>query len=157
MSGSIDRGILRDVPIVSRCDVHLGLVLSVYDGEISFEEWHDQIASVLDDPNWRYSTGSLSDMSTATLESLSDDDQARIFSLFDTRRLRVAGRRMVFVGTPETRPVMKDIEAHTLASLGARSAAFATLTPACIWLGVDEQAVRTVIDELRATLHTAGT
>jgi len=145
------------VPIVSRCDVHLGLVVSVYDGEISFKGWHDQIASVLDDPNWRYTTGSLSDMSTANLESLSDDDQGRIFSLFDTRTLRVAGRPMVFVGTPETWPLVKDIEAHTLASLGARSAAFATMTPACIWLGVDERTVKTVIHELRATLHTATT
>jgi hypothetical protein len=124
----------------------------VYDGDIFFDEWHDHIASVLDDPNWRYTTGSLSDMTGATLESMSDEDQDRIFSLFETRTLRVAGRRMAFVGTPETRPVVKDIEAQTLANLGARSAAFATLTPACIWLGVDERTITTILDELRATL-----
>lgn len=141
------------MPIASRCDTHTGLVVSVYDGDVSFDEWHDHIATVLEDPNWRYTTGSLSDMTTATLESLRDDDERRIFSLFDTRTLRVAGRRMVFVGTPETQPVVKEIERHTLAKLGARSAAFASLLPACIWLGVDERTVETIIDELRATLR----
>jgi hypothetical protein len=91
-------------------------------------------------------------MSTATLPSLDADDQARMFSLFEARALRIAGRQMAFVGSPDARPAINDVGSQALANLGSRAVAFTNLDAASIWLAVDERTVKKIISELRATL-----
>jgi len=38
-----DNGI---VPIASRYDPDMGVIIEVYDGDVAFDEWHDHIAAI---------------------------------------------------------------------------------------------------------------
>ena len=140
------------MPIAYRCDPRRRLVVNVYDGDVSFEEWRAHIAGILEDPAWRATTKSLSDMSQARLTPLTDEHRAEMFDLFATQLLRAAGRPMAIIGgaSPGTE---RDVERDAIARLGARPIVFTSLTTACIWLSVDEPVVAAVVAELRAALR----
>ena len=140
------------MPIASRCDTQTGLVIDVYDGEVSFPEWREHIGGLLDDPSWLATTRSLSDLSTVRLAPLSDDDRVSMLSLFEARNVRVRGRRMAIVAG-SVWGTAKDVERTAIARLHARPIVFSNVVTACVWLGVDELLVKTAIGELRGTLH----
>ena len=144
--------ILVAMPIASRCEPEISLIIDVYDGEVTLDEWRDHIAALLDNPAWRATTRSLSDMSSAHLPRLSDDERAIMFALFQTDRLRVAGRRMAIIAGGSG-SVEREVEQSAIDKLGARAIVFSSLTAACIWLGVDENSTQIAIDELRASLQ----
>jgi len=141
------------MPIASRCDPHSHLVIDVYHGAVSFDEWRDHVGAMLNDPTWRATNRSFSDMSSAHLPPLDDDERASMLSLFRERPLRVTGRRMAILGGRYS-SVERDVERSAIDKLGARALVFTNLTAACIWLGTDERTTRSTIDELRANLHT---
>jgi len=141
------------MPIAYRCDPRQRLIIDVYDGDVSFEEWRDHIAGILDDPAWRATTKSLSDMSQARLAPLTDEQRSEMHALFATQLLRAAGRPMAIIGggSPTTE---RAIERDAIARLGARLIVFTSLTTACIWLSVDEPPVAAMIAELRDALRS---
>ena len=143
-----DNGI---VPIASRYDPGMGVIIEVYDGDVAFDEWHDHIAAMLDDPVLGETTRSLVDMSSARLEPLTDEQNEEMHSLFEARSMSLTGRKMAIIaGQSGTE---RDVEQRAVERLKGRAIVFSSVATACIWLGVEEKAVTTAVDNLRASLH----
>jgi len=144
------------MPIVSRCDPELRIVVDVYHGDVTVHEMHHHVSALLSDSTWLRTTRSLSDMSAARLTPFSDDERAAMLSLFQTRSLRLTGRQIAIIGGATSVSTARDVERRAIDNLGARAILFNDLTTACLWLGVDEMKINTTIGQLRESILTNG-
>jgi len=141
------------MPIVSRCDPELRLVVDVYHGDVTVQEMHDHVGALLDDSTWLTTTRSLSDMTGARLTPFSDEERATMLSLFRTRSRRLTGRQIAIVGGAASVSTARDVERRAIDNLGARAIVFNDLTTACLWLGVDETRINATIDQLHGAFR----
>ncbi len=137
------------MPIASRCEPDLRLVVDVYHGDVTVQDMRDHVSALLEDASWQTTTRSLSDMTAARLMQFSDDERATMLSLFRARPLRLTGRQIAIVAGATSASTARDLERRAIDSLGARAIVFNDLTTACIWLGVDETKINSTLDQLR--------
>jgi hypothetical protein len=143
------------MPIASYADAQTGLFIDVYEGDVSFSEWRDHIAAVIDDTAWQGTTKSLTDLSRGRLPTLDEDERQSMHALFVTRAVHVAGRRMAVID-PSFRTATKSVEQLAITKMAARAIVFASAITASIWLGVDHQSVTSLIDRVRTAIGSAA-
>jgi hypothetical protein len=134
-----------------RLDEALGLSLVVFDGKVTGDEWRTTVLEVFADPRWPPGRLNLTDLRTADTSALTESDRAEIFAINALHADKLVRMKSASLGSAHfdaTRRFERDD--HTS---GLRIIAFDDLAPACDWLGVDVERVRTIIEELRVQLR----
>jgi hypothetical protein len=138
--------------IAYRCDITKGLTVTVWDGQVTPDDWRALIAAQDADPAW------------PTPHLLGVFETAHGFARFDDRVL--AEMVETYRARAQRLPVSKsavvaqrelagttDIP-RALADANVRVITFADLRPACAWLGVDADDVQRIVDDLRERVRT---
>lgn len=140
------------VPIAYRLDKYLGLSVVVWDGAVTGDEAEDHVRSLLADPDWPVGPIHLLDTTTAT--SIPNVASTKLVEMLvdiaEARRIRFA-----LVATDGFREAARFQRAASASGV-SQVMAFADLSSACVWLGVDLAVVRTMLGRLRRELRDAG-
>jgi len=132
-----------------------GLVIEVWVGRITKEEFFEHERKQWQDPNLPSAPRFLVDFTRATVEpSIGEKDIQEFIGLYQQYRNKAAGTRSAIIAGKE----------FDKASLYGRLAerekvnviVFNTITPACIWLGVKEPDVRKEVERMQAELLGAS-
>jgi hypothetical protein len=144
------------VGIAYRIDQSTGVSVSVWLGHVDFEEAAQHVADLLATPEWGAGGRILTDLSGVPAAALPDRDQiARLASAF--QRVvdgRTQQAKWAFVANAAFMRASQFGEAihDEVRSL----LVFFDLASACIWLGVDRDAIRSVIESLRIEAQSQG-
>jgi hypothetical protein len=138
------------VGIAYRVDQSTGVSVSVWAGHVTFDAAMGHVAELRGTPEWGAGGRILTDLSGVPASALPDPDQVdKLASAFrDLIDGRTQQARWAFVANAA---FMRASQFGEAIHDEVRSAlVFFELASACIWLGVDRDAVRTAIDSLRA-------
>ncbi len=140
------------VPATYTIDEDAALTIVVWDGEMTNDDLAVQMQRLLADPAWPPGKSHLADLTTAT--TVPDLRTPAILRLAeDDPRWR--GIRYAIVA--RTGWEHATAFQRALASLGlGQVIVFNDVSTACTWLGVDDDAVRAEINELRARVRTSS-
>ncbi len=140
------------MPIETRYVDDQGVLLILWDGRVTREEWEavarDQLT---DESGWHNGRRRLIDLSTCDPSALRVTDIDELVGLWRRNMSAIAGRRQAIVA-----PLAWDLAvefARQSQPLGATTIVFDHLEPAARWLRVDHDAVRTALVAMRAELH----
>jgi hypothetical protein len=132
-------------------DQALGLTVTVFDGQITGDEWLATVRRIFADPDWPPGRLNLTDLRTADTSALTAADRDEIFAINAQHADKLVGMKSAAVGGINFE-VSRRFERDDRTS-GLRLIAFDDLGPACVWLGVDVVAIRSTIDQLRRQLR----
>jgi hypothetical protein len=142
------------VGIAYRIDEGLGLVLEVWDGVITVDEWRTHVATILADPGRARCTKFLTDLTTADTSTIADSDRAEIASIFASDPSNFAGTKTAAIASQEFEPSVRF--GRRIEESGLNVIVFNELNGACLWLGLDTTAMRANLREMRTTLRDEG-
>jgi len=128
-----------------------GLTVSVWDGTVSTDEVTRHLETVAVDPAWAASGRFLTDLSGVATESIPDPEQildaaARFLERLDERVRDAKWAIVASAAFAQARRFGSYLEEDI-----PRIIVFNELRTACVWLGVNESAVRAIITDLRRT------
>jgi len=129
----------------------LGLIVEVWDGVITGDQWITHVEKYLGDPERLIQHRSLVDLTTADASSISDADEAGIMAMYAPHASELAHRKSAALAAREFEPSFAF--GTRIERLGLKVIVFNDLTVACTWLGVDASDVQPVVRELRAALR----
>ena len=139
--------------IAYRLDQTLGLTLTVFDGRITGYEWRTAVREMFADPRWPPGRLNLTDLRTTDSSALTTADRAAIFAINARHAHKLVGMKSAAIGSAHFE-TSRDFSREDQSS-GLRLIPFDDLKPACLWLGLDLETVRSMIDELRSELRAA--
>jgi hypothetical protein len=144
------------VPVASRSDLVVDLVINVLDGPVSGREWLDVMSCQVTSDEFLRASRALTDLTSATdLEQFTDHDLDQGVAFLAAHPRPVPTRRKAAMVAHGGFDVAKVFEHKIGASRwGAIPIVFNDVTTACAWLGVDVQRVRSAIASMRAELRT---
>jgi hypothetical protein len=129
------------------------VLVVVWDGAVSLEEWERGVRAQLDDAStWRRGRRRLVDLTTCDPSELETRDVKHIIDVTREKIGSVAGRRQAIVAS-QAWDLATDFAGRST-QLGATTIVFDRLDSACAWLGADVAAIRPVLAELRAGLRS---
>jgi hypothetical protein len=134
-----------------RLDHELALTVTVFDGAVTGEEWRATVRALFADPSWPPGRLNLTDLRTADLSAVTGEDRAEIYALNARHAHKLVGMKSATVGGVNFENARK-FERDDRSS-GLRIIPFDDLGPACTWLGVDTQAIASMIDQLRREMR----
>jgi hypothetical protein len=141
------------MPIAYRCDPRHGIIVSVWDGDVTFDELRDLIRRQLADPDWPGGRLGLTDARTARgVSAITDDEICEIAAMYRTQQAKISGVRYARVGQG-TQGVLKFQKA--MGPSGPATLVFDDLDDACEWLGIDVADVQPMLDDLREELRAS--
>ena len=129
----------------------LGLIVEVWDGVVTVEQWRSHVETYLADPQRLTHRRSLVDLSTADASAIGDADEAEIVAKYIPHASELRHRQSAAIAAQEFKPSVEF--GRRIQRLGLDVIIFNELTVACAWLGVELSDVREVIRDLRATLR----
>jgi hypothetical protein len=129
----------------------------VWDGAVTTEEWVEQAKAQIAEPFWPV-RGNLSDLTTADMSAISDEDIAAVAGLYTEQGGRAAGVQLAIIADrnfPRARMFESAVE-----PAGQRVIVFTDVSAGCTWLGIDIGETLTTIrrlrDELRSSFSAGG-
>jgi hypothetical protein len=130
-----------------------GVSVSVWDGLVSSEDVLRHIETLGEDPIWGASRRFLTDLSGVATDSIPNPEQTLEAAAHFLEQLgdQARGAKWAIIASAafaQARRFGTYIEEEV-----PRVIVFSDLTTACIWLGVNEPAVRAVTTDLRRTLR----
>jgi hypothetical protein len=137
--------------IAYRLDHTLGLTLTVFDGRITGEDWRATVVNMFSNPKWPPGRLNLTDLRTANASELTVADRAEIFAINALHADKLVGMKSAAIGGANFEAA-RDFEREDQSS-GLRLIPFDDLGPACIWLGINLEVARSMIDDLRRELR----
>lgn len=140
--------------IAYRIDAELRLVLEVWDGIITVEQWRTHVETILNDPGRAGTTRTLTDLTTADTSTIADSDRAEIAAMFACHPSNFTGTKSAAIASQEFEPSVRF--GRRIEDSGLNVIVFNELTGACLWLGLDTSAIRPILRELRNTLRDQG-
>jgi hypothetical protein len=132
-------------------DKTLALTLTVFDGPVTGDEWRSAVRDLFADPSWPPGRLNLTDLRSADLSALTASDRAAIYAINARHAQRLIGMKSAAVGGANFETA-SNFERDDRSS-GLRIIPFDDLGPACRWLSVDVDTVRSMIEELRVRLR----
>jgi hypothetical protein len=129
----------------------LGLIVEVWDGVVTIDDWRTHVDAYLADPERLTGRRSLVDLSTADASAISDADEAEIVAKYIPHASELTHRQSAAVAAQEFTPSVEF--GRRIQRLGLNVIIFNELTVACTFLGIDPSEVQPVIRELRANLR----
>jgi hypothetical protein len=137
--------------IAYRLDHTLGLTVTVFDGRVTGDEWRSTVREIFADPCWPPGRLNLTDLRTADASRLTGADRAEIFAINARHADKLVGMKSAAIGGTNFEAARRfEQDDHTS---GLRLIAFDDLGPACTWLGVEVDNVRSMIEQLRRQLR----
>jgi hypothetical protein len=132
-------------------DQQLGLTLTVFDGRVSGDEWRATVRTLFADPGWPPGRLNLTDLRTADSSALTVADRDEIFAINARHADKLVGMKSAAIGGAHFEKARRFGDADQ--SSGLRLIAFDDLGPACAWLGIELDTVRTSLDQIRRRLR----
>jgi hypothetical protein len=139
--------------IAYRCDTRHGIIVSVWDGDVTFDELRDLIRRQLADPEWPGGRLGLTDARSARgMSAITDEQIYEIAAMYRTQQAKISGVKYARVGQG-MQGVLKFQKAMGPSS--PTTLVFDRLDDACAWLGITVDDVQTTLDELRQELRAS--
>ena len=123
------------------------LSVTVVAGRVDADEFRELARRQQSDADWHAATRMLTDNRTAVVDDVSVDAIRKFSALYDAMRAEDPPVRDAIVAATSFR--LSSRFADQRARSEATSIVFGDLSTACVWLGVDEDLVRTTIRSLR--------
>ena len=137
--------------IAYRCDTRHGIVVSVWDGDVSFDELRDLIRRQLADPDWPGGRLGLTDARTARgISAITDEQICEIAAMYRTQQAKISGVKYARVGQG-MQSILKFQKA--MGPSGLTTLVFDRLDDACAWLGITVDDVQATLEDLRQELR----
>jgi hypothetical protein len=144
------------VGIAYRCDASLGCTFVVWDGDVTPQQWADQVQQIVTDPAFPPGPLMLGDLSTTGgAPSITTDAIEEMAARWRTAVADVGPMRWALIpgaAWDKVRQFDSELEAS-----GVRMMVFNEAWSACKWLGVDADAARTILNDLREQLRAPAT
>ena len=137
--------------IAYRLDHALALTVTVFDGKITGDEWRAAIEQMFADPEWPPGRLNLTDLRTADSSNLTPADRSDIYAINAAHAAKLVRMKSAAIGGEHFEET-RDFERGGRSS-GLRLIAFDDLRPACAWLGIEVEAVRPILDDIRSELR----
>jgi hypothetical protein len=137
--------------IAYRLNGALGLTITVFDGEITGEEWIRSVRELFADPEWPPGRLALTDLRTADSHLLKDEHRQAIYAINQEHARQLVGMKSAAIAGVHFDEA-REFERGNRPS-GIRLIAFDDVGPACVWLGIDPAAVIPTLSELREQLR----
>lgn len=138
--------------IIYSCDRQIGVIFVVWDGEVTWDEWREQIHKLMADPDWPSISRLIADLqtvtNTSTMGSAEVDEAA---SIFGSRLADMARKRVAVIARDEFGKA--NLFGDLLSHFGVSLVVFNSLDTACLFLGIDLSDTHQRLQELRATLR----
>jgi len=148
----VRRGRTLDVVgIAHRLDKEQGLTTIVWDGAVTAAEWRAHLEAIFDDPDWPPGPRNLTDLRSADVSGISDEEEADILSMYGPHLDKVRGMKSAAIAG-ENFDRSRDFETQQEPA-GLSLIVFNDLLNACTWLGVDKAVAQTTVTELRGRLR----
>lgn len=137
--------------IAYACDTQRRITYSVWDDVISLQDWEQNIATQLADPDWRASKIWLSDQSTVS-DYLSIDFSAIEHNAAQYEGIQEVFSKRVALVAGKCFKELKMVE-RAVGKIGISVIVFNELEIACTYLGLRNAQTRALLDSLRAELR----
>jgi hypothetical protein len=135
------------MPIAYRIDKSLALMTIVWDGPITAADWREHLRETFADPNWPGVVRNLTDLRSADLSAITNDNRDEMVAMYEPHAEHVRGKKSaVIAGDNFDRS--REFESHDEPA-GLRVIVFNDLFNACTWLGIDISEANEALDELR--------
>jgi hypothetical protein len=129
----------------------LGVIVEVWDGMITADQWRVHVDRYLSDPERLSGDRNVVDLTTADATAIGDADEADIVAKYLPYTSELAQRRSAVIAAQEFKSSFEF--GRRIERLGLKAIVFNELMGACTWLGLDASEVRPIIKDLRATLR----
>jgi hypothetical protein len=135
------------MPITYRIDKPLALMTMVWDGRVTAADWREHLQATFADPDWPGVQRNLTDLRSADLSGITDDDRAEMVALYEPQAEHVHGKKSAVVAG-DNFDRSREFESHNEPP-GLRVIVFNDLFNACTWLGIDISEANEALDALR--------
>jgi hypothetical protein len=134
------------------CNPEKLLVIAVWDGVVSLDQWREHLERMLADPQYAAAKFQLSDLRFSSVDkSFSRAGIQRTIKFMATQPEKISGKKIAMVAGAEwEKPKYVEL---LLQGIAMRPIVFNDLTRACLWLGVDVVEVGNVIKQIRIDLR----
>jgi hypothetical protein len=140
--------------IAYRCDTRHGIIVSVWDGDVTFDELRDLIRCQLADPDWPGGRLGLTDARSARgISAITDEQICEIAAMYRTQQAKISGVKYARVGQG-MQGVLRFQKA--MGPSGPTTLVFDDLEAACEWLGIDVADVQPTLDDLCKEIRASG-
>ena len=129
----------------------LGLIVEVWDGMITVDQWRAHVDRYLSDPERLSGDRSVVDVTTADATAIGDLDEAHVVGKYLPHAAELGHRRSAVIAAREFGPSFEF--GRRIERLGLKMIVFNELMGACTWLGLDSSEIRAQIQDLRAALR----
>jgi hypothetical protein len=137
--------------IAYRLEKQLGLMTTVWDGEVTADDWQEHLQQTFDDPDWPSVTRNLTDLRSADLSGITDAHRVESVAMYGPHNQHVQGKKSAVVAGGNFDRA-REFESHNEPP-GLRMIVFNDLFNACTWLGIDTSAATDTLEALRGELR----
>jgi hypothetical protein len=128
------------------------LIVTVWHGAVTWEQWAAVVRHQVSDPTWSYGRRRLTDARDADTSGLTPDHVDAISAMYDATGSGIGGTQLAIVAN-DVSALAEHVE-RSLVALRVTTFIFNSIEIACAWLSVDAGITHHVIAELRAELDT---
>jgi hypothetical protein len=128
------------------------LLVTVWHGPVTWEEWEAVARRQVGDPGWSRGQRRLTDARTADTSALTPDHAEAIAAIYAATGAELRGTQLAIVA--DDMSALAENVRDSLAALRTTALIFNRLEVACAWFDVDADIAGEVIGELRAELDT---
>jgi len=128
------------------------LIVTVWHGVVTWEEWEDVARHQVRDATWSYGRRRLTDARSADTSGLTGDHADAISAIYEATGTGIGGTQLAIVAN-DVSTLAHNVE-QSLAALRVTTYVFNSIEVACTWLTADLLTVLHAIRELRTELQT---
>ncbi len=139
--------------IAYRCDPNLRCTFVVWHGDVTPEQWREQLGRIIADPSFPPGPLMMADLSTADAVPTITTDVIEEMSRRWREHVANLGKMQWAIIPNEAWDKARHFE-FGLEGSGIRTMVFNETSIACTWLGLDTDDARTILKDLRADLRT---
>jgi len=141
------------MPIAYRIDKPIALMTTVWQGPITAADWREHLQATFADPDWPGVLRNLTDLRSADLSAITEDDRVKMVALYEPHAEHLRGKKSAVVAG-DNFDRSREFESHDEPP-GLRIIVFNDLFNACTWLGIDISEANETLDELRREARAA--
>jgi len=128
------------------------LLVTVWHGPVTWEEWEALARRQVQEPRWSYGRRRLTDARSADTSALTPDHAEAIAAMYAATGVELHGTQLAIIANDMT--ALAENVRDSLAALQMTTIIFNRLEVACAWYDADADVTGDVISELRAALET---
>jgi hypothetical protein len=139
--------------IVHHIDRQKGVVLVVWDGQVTWANWYEHARVLRADPDWPMIQRFLVDLQSVTdTSSIADEEIDQIKTVFTSGQPVLVGKRSAIIASREFRRASRF--AKLVERFGTSTVVFNNLDTACLFLDIDFMETHKTLERLRTKLRS---